>query len=147
MGNLQPATIVSYDAEIDSVFDCRDEAALVAQRMDASALADAAWRDQMKASGQSATQTFARRLMAAGYHALLVQSFARGATADDLNLVLWTWGDRGPSRLTLIDDENRLLTQRMSSNPPPPQGNFAAARACRTAKEPCAYSGLWFPGL
>jgi hypothetical protein len=39
---------------------------------------------------------------------MIVRSFAPGATKDDLNLVLWQWGDSLPSRLTLIDDENRL---------------------------------------
>jgi len=28
--------------------------------------------------------------------------------SDDLNLVLWAWGATAPSRLTLIDDEDRL---------------------------------------
>ena len=108
VGNLQPTTLVSYDAEIEQVFDCRDEAALAAEGMDAATLADVTWRDQMKANGQARTQVFARRLIADGYSALLVRSFAPGATADDLNLVLWKWGVTGPSRLVLIDDENRL---------------------------------------
>ena len=30
-GSLQPTTLVSYDADIESVFDCRDEAALKAE--------------------------------------------------------------------------------------------------------------------
>jgi RES domain-containing protein len=108
VGNLQPTTLVSYDAEIERVFDCRDEAALEAQGMDAAALADTTWRDQMKASGEARTQAFARRLIADGYHGLLVRSFAPGATENDLNLVLWKWGDAAPSRVTLIDDEGRL---------------------------------------
>jgi hypothetical protein len=54
------------------------------------------WRDQMKASGQALTQAFARRLIAGGYQGLLVRSFARGATGDDLNLVLWKWGNAAP---------------------------------------------------
>ena len=94
--------------EIEQVFDCRDEAALAAEGMDAATLADVTWRDQMKANGEARTQAFARRLMAAGHSALLVRSFAAGATADDLNLVLWKWGATGPSRLVQIDDENRL---------------------------------------
>ncbi|MCF6370895.1 RES domain-containing protein, partial [Rhizobium sp. TRM95001] len=36
------------------------------------------------------------------------RSFAPGANADDLNLVLWQWGAAAPARLTLIDDEKRL---------------------------------------
>ena len=108
VGNLQPTTLVSYDADIERVFDCRDDAALRAQGMDAVALADPTWRDQMKVSGEARTQTFARQLAAAGYCGLLVKSFAPGATDDDLNLVLWTWGSAAPGRLILIDDEHRL---------------------------------------
>ncbi len=108
VGNLQPTTLVSYDAEIGQVFDSRDEQALLAERIDATTLSDNSWRDQMKATGETVTQAFARRLIALGYYGLLVRSFAPGATADDVNLVLWTWGDALPSRLTLIDDEGRL---------------------------------------
>jgi RES domain-containing protein len=108
VGNLQPTTLVSFDAEIGQVFDSRNEQALLAEGIDAASLADNSWRDQMKATGEAVTQAFARKLIALGYHGLLVRSFAPGATADDVNLVLWTWGDALPSRLTLIDDEGRL---------------------------------------
>lgn len=107
-GSLQPTTLVSYDAEVDGVFDTRDEATLAAEGIDAAALADDTWRDQMKAIGEARNQGFARGLIARGYRAMLVRSFAPGATKDDLNMVLWQWSDSPPSRLTLIDDENRL---------------------------------------
>jgi RES domain-containing protein len=108
VGSLQPTTLVSYDAKIERVFDTRDAAGLAAEGLDAAALADDTWRDQMRAKGEAATQAFGRRLFSRGYHGLLVRSFAPGAAADDLNLVLWTWGAGPPSRLTLIDDEHRL---------------------------------------
>jgi len=108
VGNLQPTMLVSYDADIGQVFDSGDEAALAAEGMDDDALADATWRDQMKANGEARTQAFARRLIAQGHHGLMVKSFAHGASREDLNLVLWRWGPAMPSRLTLIDDENRL---------------------------------------
>jgi RES domain-containing protein len=107
-GDLQPTTLVSYDADIERVFDSRDEAAMRVARFDAAALADVAWRDEMKARGEARTQAFAAKLSAAGFHGLLVRSFAPGAGDDDLNLVLWAWSDRAPCRLTLIDDEKRL---------------------------------------
>jgi len=47
-------------------------------------------------------------LIVGGYQGLLVRSFAPGAAADDLNLVLWKWGNAAPARMILIDDENRL---------------------------------------
>lgn len=108
VGTLQPTTLVSYDADIDPVFDCRDDAAVRAQGMDAAALSDPTWRDQMRVSGEARTQTFARHLAALGFCGLLVKSFAPAATDDDLNLVLWAWGSATPSRLVLIDDEDRL---------------------------------------
>lgn len=108
VGNLQPTTLVSYEADIEQVFDCRDDAALHAHGMDAAALADTTWRDQMRISGEARTQTFARQLATDGCCGLLVKSFAPGAKDDDLNLVLWTWGKAALGRLTLIDDEHRL---------------------------------------
>lgn len=108
VGNLQPTTLVSYEAEFEHVFDGRDYAALAREGMDAALLAASTWRDEMKASGEARTQAFARRLIGSGHHGLLVRSFAPGTSDDDLNLVLWTWSDRAPSRLRLIDDEGRL---------------------------------------
>ncbi|MEF0944036.1 RES family NAD+ phosphorylase [Rhizobium sp. BR 362] len=108
VGNLQPTTLVSYDAAFERVFDSRDEDAVRAEGMDTAAIADPTWRDQMKVRGEAKTQSFARRLIAAGYQGLLVRSFAPGASGDDLNLVLWTWSERASARLILIDDENRL---------------------------------------
>jgi RES domain-containing protein len=107
-GALQRTTLVSYDADVDSVFDGRDEDALASEGMDAASLADTTWRDQMKAHGEAATQAFVRRLIAAGCNGLLVRSFAPGSHADDMNLVLWRWGDSLPGRLVLVDDEGRL---------------------------------------
>jgi RES domain-containing protein len=108
IGNLQPTTLVSYDADIERIFDSRDEDALQAFQIDVAALADTTWRDQMKTAGGARTQAFAGRLFKDGYDGLLVRSFAPGATGDDLNVVLWRWGPGRPARLQLIDDENRL---------------------------------------
>ena len=108
VGSLQPTTLVSYEAEINPVFDSRDEASLHAERMDAAGLADPAWRDAMKAQGTAPTQAFAGRLASRGFHGFLVRSFAPGASVIDFNLVLWRWGADAPARLVLVDDEKRL---------------------------------------
>jgi len=107
-GSFQPTTLVCYDVEIDDVFNAGDARSLAAEGFDAAMLADSGWRDQMKMHGESKTQAFSRRLIAHGYNGLLVQSFATGTTANDLNLVLWHWSDRRPARVTVIDDEHRL---------------------------------------
>ena len=108
VGTLQPTTLIAYEAELENVFDTTDEAALTTEGMDAAVLAASTWRDEMRANGESRTQTLARSLLARGYCALLVRSFAAGASRRDLNLVLWQWGEAPPARLTVIDDEGRL---------------------------------------
>ena len=108
VGALQPTTLVAYEADVRPVFDTRDAKALAGFGMTPEGLASGSWRDDMIANGECETQTFARRLIAEGYAALLVASFARGAAPTDLNLALWRWGDAAPTRLVLIDDENRL---------------------------------------
>ena len=108
VGSLQPTTLVSYDAEIERVFDSRDKSLLAGTGMDGAGLADPSWREQMRNEGEASTQRFARALVDAGYSGLLVRSFAQGSTAESLNLVLWKWGTEAPHRLTLIDDEDRL---------------------------------------
>jgi len=108
VGSLQPTTLVSYDAELEAVFDGTDATALLAEGYDETLLSANSWRDEMGAKGEAQTQTLARALIAKGYQGILVRSFAPGASENDLNLVLWQWGDTPPSRLTLIDDESRL---------------------------------------
>ena len=103
VGHLQPTTLVSYHAEIVRVFDGTDSALLAAHAQTFESLAAPDWRDRM-AAGLAPTQAFAEDLIAKGYQGLFVQSYARGATAKDCNLVLWSWKDA----LTLIDDEKRL---------------------------------------
>ena len=61
VGNLQPATLVAYEANIGTVFDGRDAAALAAEGLDGEALRDPAWRDRRKARGEALTQAFARQ--------------------------------------------------------------------------------------
>ena len=109
VGDLQPTVLVAYNAQIESIFDGRSVRALADFGMTPEFLGDPAWRDEVTASGEARTQTFAESLIGRGYNGLLVPSFARGAGADDLNLVLWRWGAQPPSQLDLIDDENRLL--------------------------------------
>lgn len=108
VGDLQPTTIVAYEAQIEGVFDGCDAVALATFGMTPDGLADPTWRDLMRKAGTSATQSFANRLMAEGFNGMLVRSFARGATGDDINMVLWNWGDAPPAMIRLIDDEGRL---------------------------------------
>lgn len=103
-GSLQPTTLVSYDAD----FETCDQNLLEKHRITPQALSNTTWRDEMNLRGEALTQQLARDLKNAGFHGLVVRSFAPGTTDADLNIVLWIWGTSLPNRLSVIDDERRL---------------------------------------
>lgn len=117
---LQPVTLVSYAAALDRVFDATDPAALAAEGVTAENLAAPDWRLRMAAPGASRPrspagyldkanelapgQALAERLIAEGYAAMLVPSYARTAQPWSRNLVLWDWD----GRVAVNDAEGRL---------------------------------------
>ena len=109
IGTLQPTTLVSYDADITPIFDATDAEALGDYGVTLAEIAADDWRVRMLADGKAPTQVLAEKLIADGYAGMQVQSFAKGAAAGDLNIVLWKWGRALPARLVLNDDEGRLL--------------------------------------
>ena len=108
IGTLQPTTLVSYEADITPIFDATVGDVLGGYDMTPADLATDDWRMRMRAEGKAPTQILAERLIADGYAGLQVPSFAKGATGEDLNTVLWVWGSTLPTKLILIDDEGRL---------------------------------------
>lgn len=108
IGTLQPTTLVAYKADIEPIFDTTDAAELSAQGVTEADLAADDWRLRMLETGKAPTQALAERLKSMGYAGLRVRSFAKGASRNDLNLILWAWGPELPRRVRLVDDEGRL---------------------------------------
>ncbi|WP_170566066.1 RES family NAD+ phosphorylase [Ruegeria atlantica] len=54
-------------------------------------LANDNWESEMHRGLNPSTHVVADKLKAEGYAGILVNSFAPGATPDDVNLVLWNW--------------------------------------------------------
>ena len=105
---MQPLTLCAYEVDAEPVFDGMDDERRRALSVLDSHLHCPAWEADMLAGGIPASQALADRLIAAGYVGMRVRSFATGASADDLNLVMWRWGPERPARVVLIDDEGRL---------------------------------------
>ena len=105
---MQPLTLCAYEVDAEPVFDGMDDERRRALSVLDSHLHCPAWEAEMLAGGIPASQALADRLIAAGYVGMRVRSFAIGASADDLNLVMWRWGSERPARVVLIDDEGRL---------------------------------------
>lgn len=107
VGSLQPTTLVSFTADLGPIFDTRDQDGLERYCLTTTMLADPAWRMKML-NGQSVpTQDLARALIADRFAGILIQSFAKGTSSSDFNIVLWTWTGKTGS-LDVVDDEDRL---------------------------------------
>lgn len=102
---LQPTILVSFQADVDPIFDATDPVLMAGQGVTPADLASNDWRLLMAAGRDAPGQGLARRLVAQGYHGLLAPSFARLAPPQARNLILWRWSAQ---TLRLIDDEERL---------------------------------------
>lgn len=109
---MQPLVLCSYELDVDPVFDALDPSVMTALSVRQADLDCPAWRDEMFSGGKPASQGLAERLVSLGYAGMRYRSYAVGATERDVNLVLWRWGSELPSRVILIDDENRLRFDR-----------------------------------
>jgi RES domain-containing protein len=108
VGSLQPTTLVSYEADLQPMFDSRDTISLAEFGAEPELLAEPSWREQMAQGELASTQRLAVQLLDAGFAGMIVRSFAAGATDNGLNAVVWKWSSSTPNKLVLIDDEGRL---------------------------------------
>ena len=104
VGTLQPTMLIAYEADIGPILDTREASALTRYSLDPTDLADPSWRDLMRKRQPVPTHALAEAATADGFAGILVPSYARGAPAEALNLVLWTWD----GFLALIDVDDRL---------------------------------------
>ena len=105
---MQPLVLCAYEADMDPVFDALDPSARAAHSVRQAEIDCPTWHHDMFSGRMPASQALADRLMAAGLVGMRFGSYALGAGENDVNLVLWRWGDELPSRLALIDEDNRL---------------------------------------
>ena len=109
---MQPLTLCAYEVDAEPVFDATDERECRLQGVEEIDIACPFWEAEMLEGALPASQALADRLIATGYAGMQVRSFAAGAGAGDVNLVMWKWGNDRPARVVLIDDEGRLGARR-----------------------------------
>ena len=107
VGSLQPTILASYAADLGPIFDTREAGSLERYSMTSTVLAVPAWRTKMLKGQGVPTQEFAHSLIAGGFAGLLIQSFAKGASVSDFDIVLWHWTGAGRT-LHVVVDEDRL---------------------------------------
>lgn len=113
----QPMTLCAYEVDCADVADLTDPAQCAALGVAPGDLA-CAWEDLASRRLTPPSWALAGRLAAAGVAAIIVPSFAAGATRADVNMVFWDWGPALPHRLLVIDDEGRLPRDDHSWAPP-----------------------------
>ena len=105
---LQPILLCAYEVDAEPIFDALDPSQQRAHAATDDDMRCPGWERDMYSGIVPLSHALADRLIAAGFAGMRVPSFAPGAAASDVNLVLWRWGDRRPSRIVLIDDERRI---------------------------------------
>lgn len=110
---MPPITLCDYDVDCEPVADLSNEEGRAAHGVEMADL-DCPWLALMLAGKKVPSHEVAARLEVAGYVGALVPSFAPGARPEDINLVLWRWGDQLPSRVQVFDPDNRLPKDQKS---------------------------------
>lgn len=104
---LEPTTIVQYDIDCEDIVDLTQ--ASERRRWDAPPrVLQCGWLELSHKGKPVPSWDLADRLIKAGIAGILVQSFAPGAKAKDVNLVLWKWGPRLPHKVVAVEPNKRL---------------------------------------
>jgi RES domain-containing protein len=113
----QPLTLCAYETDCEDVADLTDAEGRAALGVTRETLA-CPWEALADRRETPPSWDLTRRLRAQGIAGVIVPSFAAGATAEDRNVVFWSWGPALPHRLTVIDDEFRLPRDQSSWHDP-----------------------------
>jgi RES domain-containing protein len=103
----QPMTLCGYDVDCENILDLTDDGVRSANGLTTGDL-DCAWKDLSTRKIEPPSWAMMKRLTAGGVAGIVVQSFAIGATAADVNVVFWKWSDGLPHQVKVIDDAERL---------------------------------------
>lgn len=103
----QPMTLCAYEVDCEDVLDLTDVVIPEAHGV-TPAILSCAWKDLATRGEKPPSWIMAERLMANGCAAIIVPSFAAGATTADRNVVFWQWGPELPHRVRVIDEFGRL---------------------------------------
>ena len=107
--HMQPTVVLAaYQVNVERIFDALDPKMCEAEGVTEFELSCPTWEGDMDEKGISDSQALANRLIDAGFAGMRVYSYARNATPDHVNLVLWDWGDQDSGQLVLLDDQLHL---------------------------------------
>lgn len=109
----QPLTLCSYEVDCEPVIDLTQPETLQALGIRAVDLSSP-WELIASDGDKPPTWSLAEQLIQAGIAGIRVQSFAVNASPADVNWVFWSWSNSTPTKVKVIDDENRLPSSQQS---------------------------------
>ena len=89
--NQEPYTFYFLAVDCHHIVDLTDHNTRKVLGISRDSLASDNWESEMHSGREPSTHTITASLKTDGYSGILVNSFAHGATPDDINMVLWTW--------------------------------------------------------
>jgi RES domain-containing protein len=110
---LTPYTFCSYDIDCEAIADLSTEAGRDGLGIALAHLA-CPWASFLKDGKTPPSHTVVKGLIAGGHAGLLAPSFAVGAAAGDINLVLWRYGPDLPNRVQVYDPGGKLPKNALS---------------------------------
>ena len=111
----QPMILCGYDVDCDDVLDLTSHEVRQERQIEFDDLA-CPWKDLATRGQQPPSWTITRTLLSQKIAGIIVPSFAKGASASDINVVFWKWGDGRPHRVKVVDDYDRLPKDTRSWN-------------------------------
>lgn len=110
---IDPTLIVAYDVDCEPVADLTSAAFLQSNNIDAGDIA-CPWLRYKLAGLHAPSWALAEALRSQGFAGLKVASQLAGASANNVNLVLWHWSDRRPAKVVAHDPDKRLPKDQSS---------------------------------
>lgn len=110
---IDPCVLCSYEVDCADVADLTTDEGRRAHAVEWSEMA-CAWASALAEGARPASWSVHDRLTARGVAGILAPSFAPGAEAGDVNLVLWRWGPDLPHKVAVFDPSGRLPRDQLS---------------------------------
>lgn len=110
---IDPCVLCSYAVDCEDIADLTTEEGRRAHAVSWGEMASA-WASALAEGARPASWAVHDRLTAQGAAGILVPSFAPGAEAEDVNLVLWRWGPEPPHQVVVFDPSGRLPKDQLS---------------------------------
>lgn len=104
-------TICEYDVDCDDILDLTDSDVCKHEGIDPNDLA-CGWLSYQLRGEIAPSQKIALDSINRGQAGIIVPSFASGAAKGAKNLVLWSWEDDRPHKVTVYDPNARLPKDR-----------------------------------